>query len=88
MTQWSEDFSGYSLEEVLRSQTENREWSRELRLRTNALVNSRLANNISQADYLTDRKLTQKDAVECRRRAGILDTLIADRASHAVSSNK
>ena len=80
MPQWSEDFSDCSLEEVLRSQAENRAWSKDLRRKTNDLVNSRLAKNISQADYVTDRKLVQDEASECRRRANILDTQIVRRS--------
>ncbi len=77
MLLWRDDFSASSLEEVLEYQTENRAWSKELRGRSNALVNSRLANEISQTDYLTSRKLGLQDAVECRRRAEILEMQIA-----------
>lgn len=77
MLLWRDDFSASSLEEVLEYQIENRAWSKELRGRSSALVNSRLANEISQADYLTSRKLALQDAVECRRRADILEMQIA-----------
>ena len=76
MLLWRDDFSDSTLEEVLRYQTENRAWSKELRFRSSALVNSRLANEISQADYLTSRTLTRQDALECQRRAAILDSQI------------
>lgn len=84
MSPWSEDFSDCSLEDVLRSQAENRAWGKELRQRTNTLVNSRLAKNISQDDYVADRKLVHEDNAEYRRRAAILDSLIERRASHAL----
>jgi hypothetical protein len=77
MLLWRDDFSTSSLEEILKYQIENRAWSKELRGRSNALVNSRLANEISQADYLTNRKLTREEAEECQRRAAILDSQIA-----------
>jgi hypothetical protein len=77
MLPWRDDFSTSSLEELLEYQAENRAWSKELRIRSNALVNSRLANEISQADYLLSRDLTRQDAVECQRRAAILDAQIA-----------
>jgi hypothetical protein len=77
MLVWRDDFSTLSLEEVLRYQIENRAWSKELRYRSTALVNSRLANEISQDDYLTHRKLARQDAEECQRRAAILDSFIA-----------
>lgn len=72
MSTWREDFSGSSLQEVLESQAENRVWSKELRRKSTELVNSRLAKDISQADYLSNRTLADKDAIECRRRADIL----------------
>jgi len=75
MSLWREDFSTCTLEEVRESQAENRAWSKELRRKTNCLVNSRLANEISQAGYLAERKLAHDDAAECRRRATILDAL-------------
>ena len=81
MLVWPEDFSVSSLEEVLKSQAENRAWSKELRRRTDALVNSRLAKNISQDAYLADRKLTHEETAECRRRASILDTQIIRHSS-------
>jgi hypothetical protein len=74
MSLWREDFSGSSLQEVLETQAENRVWSKELRRKSTALVNSRLAKDISQADYLSNRTLADKDAIECRRRADILQT--------------
>lgn len=77
MSPWREDFSACTLDELLRWQTENREWSRELRRKTNSLVNSRLARSISLSNYLTGRKLIDEEAAECRRRAGILDAQIA-----------
>jgi hypothetical protein len=76
MSSWPEDFSTCSLKEVLGWQAENRAWNKELRLKTNTLVNSRLARNISQDDYLANRKLVHEDAAECRRRADILDAQI------------
>lgn len=81
MRPWSEDFSECGLEEILRFQTANREWSKELRRRTNMLVNSRLAKNMSQADYLAGRKLIHEDAAECRSRADILDVQIMRHSS-------
>ena len=77
MLLWRDDFSTSSLEEVLKYQLENRAWSKELRGRSSALVNSRLANEITQDDYLTTRKLTREEAEECQRRAAILETHIA-----------
>ena len=79
MTVWCEDFATSSLEEVLAWQAENRAWSKELRLKTNSLVNSRLANEISLDDYLATRKLVHEDSAECLRRAALLDVQIMRR---------
>ena len=77
MLLWRDDFSALSLEEVLKYQLENRAWSKELRFRSSELVNKRLANEITQDDYLTNRNLTRQEAQECQRRAAILDSRIA-----------
>ncbi len=79
MQPWSEDFAERGLEEIIESQLENRAWGKELRRRTNDLVNSRLAKNITHADYVTDRQLVHDDAAECQRRAAILETQIVRR---------
>ena len=76
MSPWHEDFSTSSLQEVLESQAANRTWNKELRLKVNALVNSRLAKDIDHADYLSNRKLVHDDASECQRRANILELQI------------
>ena len=79
MPLWRDDFSNSSLEEVLEHQVQNRAWSKELRGRSTALVNSRLANEITQEDYLAQRQLARQDAQECQRRAAILDSHISRR---------
>jgi len=86
MTTWSEDFSGRDLAAILQSQSENRAWGKELRRRNSALVNSRLAHVISQADYLTDRKLVQDDSLEYRRRATLLDAQLNQRSTRPLLS--
>lgn len=72
MPKWSEDFSQCSLKEVLRLQEENRVWQRELRSTAAALVNSRLAKQISPEEYASKRKLGMDDADEGKRRTRIL----------------
>jgi hypothetical protein len=80
MTPWSEDFSTWSIEEILRSQSENRNWNKQLRLRNTDLVNNRLAKRIEQEEYVLHRKLGHEDAAECKRRANLLTNEIASRA--------
>jgi len=73
MPPWSENYSASNLEEVLQKQAENRAWSKELRRKANILVNSRLSNDISLADYLASRKVGHEESAECRRRANLID---------------
>jgi hypothetical protein len=86
MPVWSEDVATFSLDEVLERQVENRVWSKELRRKNNSLVNSRLANEITQADYLAERKVAHAEAAECRRRANILDAQIILRTGRPLVS--
>jgi hypothetical protein len=77
MPLWCEDDVAISsLEEVFQFQADNRAWSKELRRQSNCLVNSRLADEISLADYLTARRIGQENGVECQRRTNILNTRI------------
>jgi hypothetical protein len=80
MTLLPDDLTTCSLEEVVRSQAENRAWSRELRLKSTALVNSRLAKAITLEDYAANRKLVQEEAAECSRRAAVLANELNGRA--------
>lgn len=76
---WREDFSACTLEDVLGLQSENRAWSKEIRWRTSALVNNRLARNISQDDYIVNRKRAYEETAENQRRAVLLTSEIANR---------
>jgi len=69
---WTEDYSETSLGEILHSQTENRAWHKALRTKAAALVDSRLAKEISHVAYLESRTEAEREAAECSRRAGIL----------------
>ena len=73
MPPWSDTYSASSLEDVLQKQAENRAWSKELRRKANVLVNSRLSNDISLADYLASRKVGHEESAECRRRANLIE---------------
>ncbi len=76
-----EALSSWTLGEVLRSEAENRAYSKELRAKTTALVNSRLAKEISVDQYALGRKRTNDDAAECRRGRQLLITEIRRRGS-------
>jgi hypothetical protein len=68
--------SGCTLEELQELQARNRQWSKELRRRKKSLVSSRLADEITQEDYLVFRGLTHEDLLECQRRASWLQEQI------------
>lgn len=78
MALWNDQSPSGSIEEIMQLQEENRAWSKELRLKSNALINGCLAKQISQQDYVVFRKISQTDAAECRRRAAVLDVCIAE----------
>jgi len=48
------------------------------------LVNRRLAKDITQDDYLANRKIGHDNAAECKRRATILDAQISVRLDPAL----
>jgi len=77
--QSSDNMSGSSLEEVLRAETENRAWSKTLRNRARALLNSRLAKAISFEEYAVFRQQANEDAAECKRQGTILGAEIRSR---------
>lgn len=72
MDLWIGDLPGCSLEEVMHSMTENRAWSKELRLKTLAVVNSRLAKQIGAGQYSASRSLINEGMAECKRRGIVL----------------
>lgn len=80
---WIEDLSALSLEEVLIWQAKNMAWSKELRTRSNALVNRRLAKDITLDDYASGRKQTHEETLECRRRTTLLNALINERMAQS-----
>lgn len=61
-----------SLEEVRRLEIENRAWNKRLRLGISALVDSRLAKQISQEEYTVRRQSANEDTAECRRQRTVL----------------
>lgn len=81
MPLWSEDLSLYSLDEVILTQSENRAWHKELRLKTNLLLNSRLAKQISREEYTANRQVGVADETECKRRAAKLVNEITARCA-------
>ena len=72
MTLLPEDVTTRTLDEIIKSQAENRAWNKELRLESSALVKSRLAKVITLDEYAANRKRVQENAAECGRRAVIL----------------
>jgi hypothetical protein len=81
----TEDLSTWTLAEVMKSEADNRSRSKELRLSTTALVNSRLAKQISLDQYAIDRKRANDDAAECRRGREMLVKEIRSRSAHPQS---
>jgi len=82
MPVWPENLEERSLDEMFRLQAENRAWSKQLRMETQALVNTRLAKNISMEEYASSRILAAQSSAECRRRAETLAREIESRGAH------
>jgi len=73
MPDWSEQFSNArSLEDVARLQEENRAWHKQIQRKTNILMDSKLAKEINQEEYATQRRSVNEEAAECHRRNRIL----------------
>jgi len=77
--QWTDDLSEHSRAEILRCDTENRAWNKALRGRAAALVNTRLAKEISQEEYAISRRRVIANAAECKRRGALLFTEMSRR---------
>jgi hypothetical protein len=82
---WYDDFSGLTLEQILKLHIDNRAWNKALRLQSSALVNSRLANQIDRDSYTVRRTAAQADSIECKRRADILFHEITSRQASTAS---
>jgi hypothetical protein len=85
---WTDDLSGRSIIEILRSDTENRAWNKALRCRVAALVNSRLAKKISLEEYAISRQHENENAAECKRRGAILVTEMSSRNRLSLRSDE
>lgn len=69
MSIWSEDSSLFTIEEIVRSQNENRAWRKELQSKVNVLIDTKLAKQISLATYANERNLLKQGFAECERRS-------------------
>jgi len=56
----------------------NQRWGRELRSASAALVDQRLARQISREEYVASRQRAKEDAEEHRRRAALLANKIGN----------
>lgn len=67
-------------------QEQNRAWQKDLRLKGSALINSRLAKQISPEEYATHRAIAKTDAEECKRRGSKLADEIWSRRNERKAS--
>jgi hypothetical protein len=81
MPLFPENISACDLDEIFAMQAENRAWNKELRSLASALVNTRLAKNISMEEYTASRQHATHEAAECKRRAMALLNEIDRRAA-------
>jgi hypothetical protein len=66
------DFPKHSVQEMVASVMENRAWSKQLRINSRMLVNSRVAKLIDADDYAARRNLINENVAECKRREIVL----------------
>jgi hypothetical protein len=76
---WTEDISKCTSDEIARAHGENRAWYKDIRREANAMVESRLAKEMGQEEYVEKRKISNADVTECARRARVIVTEIASR---------
>jgi hypothetical protein len=76
---WTEDISKFTSEEISRAHGENRAWYKDIRRKANAIVESRLAKEMGQDEYVEKRKVSNADVTECARRARVIVTEITSR---------
>ena len=72
MSNLPEDLSKNTLKEVVAFEAENTASSKDVRLRTKAIVDSKLAGEISREEYFASRKVADEDAAEFKRRRILL----------------
>ena len=77
--QWCEDLSSYTLEEIIRLESENRLWRKELKTKVASLIEDRLAKRIGAEQYAAGRRATGEESAECSRRSRILNEEIVTR---------
>jgi hypothetical protein len=70
LLQYSEN--QFSLDDLLKSDQENRARNKDVRTRTAELLNRRLARDITMDEYTVTRKNLNEEAAECKRRASLL----------------
>ena len=83
MKEWPDNLTEQSLEALQRLRDQNRALAKELRLKSAALVNSRLAKQISLEDYAAGRLSGVDSAEECKRRALEVENELAARRIYA-----
>jgi hypothetical protein len=77
--QWCEDLASATLDQILRLESENRAWKKQLKSKTGCLIDDRLAKRIDAGQYATGRKAAAEESAECSRRERFLGAEIAHR---------
>ena len=82
MPVWSEDLSQFTVEEVVLAQRENRAWYKELQCKVAALIDTKLAKQISPEEYANEHNPLKVELAECKRRGRILGNEPMSRKHH------
>jgi hypothetical protein len=81
---WREDLTKITPEELAELHEENEAWGKDLRLRIKGLVDGNVAGDIGRDEYLTNRKIANKDMNEYRRRGRLLVHEFSERSKRAL----
>jgi hypothetical protein len=83
---WPEDLAKLKIEELADLFRANEAWSRDLSQRVRILTNGKAAGVISEDDYATTMRITNKDIAECVRRRQLLANIRKNRVGGAITS--
>jgi hypothetical protein len=83
---WPEDLAKLRIEELAVLYRANDAWSRDLSKRVKILMDGKAAGVISEDNYATTMRITNKDIAECGRRRQLLANIRKNRVGGAITS--
>ena len=81
---WPEDLTKITPEELAALHEENEAWGKDLRIRIKGLTDRKVAGDIGQDEYATNRKIANKGMNEYRRRGRLLMHELSERTKQTL----